>query len=414
MPQKRKDSSGRLLKPGEREKSPGRYEYRWTDRFGRRHSIYATSLNSLREQEAELPKTDYRDLSNDKRKLTLNDLYTLWKSVKKGLKPNTFQNYQYMYEKFAMNDIGNIKIMELKKSDIKKFYNRLYENGMKPATIDSVHSVIHQALDVAIDDDIIRYNPSDKALKELKMEHANENKKVKAMTQEEEALFVNYLYNSPRDQRWYPIFIVMMLAGLRVGETTGLQWSDIDFENNTIDVNKTLVYYDVIAEHSCRYIMNTTKTAAGKRKVEMIDLVKEALLMEQQFQKDMNIVCESNIDGYDDFVFLNRYGRVHNHGTLNEALKRVVRNCNEEVIATSKAENPLLLPKLHCHMLRQTFGTRLNDAGVNIKAMQALLGHSDLETTMQIYVDASSQIMSRATGEYEKMINNLIKPHQDD
>ena len=77
MPQKRKDSTGRLLKPGEREKSPGRYEYRWTDRFGRRHSIYATSLNSLREQEAELPKTDYRDLSNDKRKLTLNDLYTL-------------------------------------------------------------------------------------------------------------------------------------------------------------------------------------------------------------------------------------------------------------------------------------------------------------------------------------------------
>ena len=68
----------------------------------------------------------------------------------------------------------------------------------------------------------------------------------------------------------------MMLAGLRVGEVTGLQWSDIDFENNTIDVNKTLVYYDIYAEHSCRYIMNTTKTVAAKRKVEMIGLVKEA------------------------------------------------------------------------------------------------------------------------------------------
>ena len=205
----------------------------------------------------------------------------------------------------------------------------------------------------------------------------------------------------------------MMMAGLRVGEATALQWDDIDFNNNIINIDKTLVYYADMSNHKCLYTFNTTKTPAGKRKVEMIDLVKEALLMEQQFQKDMNIVCESNIDCYDDFVFLNRYGRVHNHGTLNEALKRVVRNCNEEVIATSKAENPLLLPKLHCHMLRHTFGTRLNDAGVNIKAMQALLGHSDLETTMQIYVDASSQIMSRATGEYEKMINNMIKPHQE-
>lgn len=413
MVQKRKDSSGRLLKPGEREKSRGKYEYRWTDRFGKRHSIYATSLNELREREAELPKTDYTDLTNDKKKLVLNDLYILWRNVKKGLKPNTFQNYQYMYERYAMNDIGNAKVLELKKSDIKKFYNRLYENGLNPSTIDSVHTVIHQTLDVAIDDDIIRYNPSDKALKELKMEHAHEGRKVKALTQEEEVLFANYTYNSPKDQRWYPIFMVMMLAGLRVGEATGLQWSDIDFENNTIDVNKTLVYYSVIAEHSCRYTMNSTKTAAGNRKVEMIDLVREALLMEQQFQKDMNIVCESNIDGYDDFVFLNRYGRVHNQGTLNEALRRIVRNCNEEIIVTSKAKDPLLLPKIHCHMLRHTFGTRLNDAGVNIKAMQALLGHSDLETTMQIYVDASSQIMSRATGAYEKMINEMIKTHSE-
>jgi site-specific recombinase XerD len=50
----------------------------------------------------------------------------------------------------------------------------------------------------------------------------------------------------------------------------------------------------------------------------------------------------------------------------------------------------------------------LNEANINIKAMQALLGHSDIETTMQIYVDASSQIMSRATQSYEDMINNMF------
>ena len=67
-----------------------------------------------------------------------------------------------------MDTFGNVKIMDMKKSDIKDFYNKLYENGLKPSTIDGVHTVIHQVLEMAIDDDIIRYNPSDKALKELK------------------------------------------------------------------------------------------------------------------------------------------------------------------------------------------------------------------------------------------------------
>ena len=404
---KRRDPQGRVLKDGERTKGKG-YEFRWTDRFGKRHSVFASTLTELREKEDELTRNQTEEISNNEKKVTLNNLYVLWRKVKKGLKPNTFQNYQYMYEQYVMNSFGNVKILELKKSDIKKFYNSLYEKGLKPSTIDSIHSVIHQVLEAAVDDDLIRYNPSDKALKELMMEHSQENKKVKALTQEEQALFVNYMYNDPVDRRWYPIFVVMMMAGLRVGEATALQWKDVDFENNTIDINKTLVYYDIIAEHTYRHAMNTTKTAAGKRKVEMIEMVKEAFRMEKEWQQEAGITCQTNVDGYDDFIFLNRYGNVHNNSTLNKALDRVVRNCNEHVLKTSEKADPLLLPKIHNHMLRHTYGTRLNDAGVNVKAMQTMMGHRDLETTMQVYVDASSQLMTRATESYEDMIKNMF------
>ena len=65
-------------------------------------------------------------------------------------------------------------------------------------------------------------------------------------------------------------------------------------------------------------------------------------------------------------------------------------------------------------MLRHTFGTRLNDANSNIKAMQALLGHSDIETTMQIYVDPSARTMKRATDDYQTMINELFKNSRAD
>ena len=154
---------------------------------------------------------------------------------------------------------------------------------------------------------------------------------------------------------------------------TGIIESKYGVVNLTIDINKTLVYYDIIAEHTCRHAMNTTKTAAGKRKVEMIEMVKEAFRMEKEWQQEAGITCQTNVDGYDDFIFLNRYGNVHNNSTLNKALDRVVRNCNEHVLNTSEKADPLLLPKIHNHMLRHTYGTRLNDAGVNVKAMQTMM-----------------------------------------
>ncbi len=65
-------------------------------------------------------------------------------------------------------------------------------------------------------------------------------------------------------------------------------------------------------------------------------------------------------------------------------------------------------------MLRHTYGTRLNDAGVNVKAMQTMMGHRDLETTMQVYVDASSQLMTRATESYEDMIKKMFPERNKD
>lgn len=107
-------------------------------------------------------------------------------------------------------------------------------------------------------------------------------------------------------------------------------------------------------------------------------------------------------------MFLNKDFRVHNQNSLNRALERIVRNCNEEIIGKSSSPDPVLLPRIHCHMLRHTYGTRLNDAGVNIKAMQEMLGHKDIDTTMRIYVDASENIISHAMEEYEEMISKMF------
>ena len=404
---RRKDSTGRVLKNGERVKDGG-YEYRWTDRFGKRHSLFAPTLNELRDKENELLLQDEQSITNDVRKMTLNSLYLQWRQTKKGIKQNTFQSYQYMYETYVMSSFGNIKLLDMKKSDVKRFYNDLYDSGLRPGTLDSIHCVVHQVLETAIDDDIIRYNPSDKALREIMLEHASDTRKVKALSVEEEMIFARYLYSHPEERKWYPLFITMMMAGLRLGEVTALQWSDIDFENGMINIDKTLVYYENLSDHKCRYTMNTTKTPAGKRQVVMISIVKDALIMQKDYIRKNGIVCQSNIDGYNDFVFLNRYNCCHNHTSLNKTLERIVRDCNREIMLTSNTDDPLLLPRIHCHMLRHTYGTRLNDAGVNVKAMQAMMGHKDIDTTMRIYVDASENLITQSSDDYEKLINSML------
>ena len=92
------------------------------------------------------------------------------------------------------------------------------------------------------------------------------------------------------------------------------------------------------------------------------------------------------IDGYTDFIFVNRFGNTQHQGTLNKALRRIIRDCNNEQFEKGK-KNPVLLPRFSCHTLRPTFAARLVESDVNIKAVQEILGHSDISTTMDIYVD---------------------------
>lgn len=181
-------------------------------------------MKELREKEKEIEKDLFDVIKIEARYMTVNDLYELWKQVKRGLKNNTFENYTYMYEMYAKDDIGRKRISDLKKTDIKRFYNRLYDDrGLRPGTIDSVHTVLHQVLDMAVDDDYIRNNPSDRVLKELMQAHGHEAEKRQALTVPQQELFLAFLKDHEVYSHWYPIFAVMIGTGLRVGEATGLR-----------------------------------------------------------------------------------------------------------------------------------------------------------------------------------------------
>ncbi len=188
-----------------------------------------------------------------------------------------------------------------------------------------------------------------------------------------------------------PLSAVMIGTGLRVGETTGPRWCDIDLEEGMVNVNHTLVYYDHHYEAGCRFHINTPKTKAGERVIPMMEFVKEAFLMEKAYQEEAELTCKTSIDGYRNFIFINRFGEAQHLGTLNKSLCRIVRDCNYAQFV--KSENPeVLLPHISCHTLRHTFTTRMCEAGVNIKVIQEALDHADVSTTLGIYADVTKEL----------------------
>ena len=252
-----------------------------------------------------------------------------------------------------------------------------------------------KVLDMAVDDCYLRSNPSDNVLKELKKSHQFETNRRKALTVAEQNLLLSYLSKTPKYQHWYPIFAVMLGTGLRVGEATGLRWCDVDFEEGTISVNHTLVNYDHRENNGgrkgCYFNCHSPKTKAGVRTVPMMDFVKEAFEKERAYQEEAEIRCTVTVDGYTDFIFVNRFGECQHQGTLNKAIRRIIRDCNDEVLAKNP-NSTVLLPRFSCHTLRHTFTTRMCEAGVNIKVIQDALGHSDISTTLNIYADVTKEL----------------------
>ena len=415
MVERRKDSKGRVLKENKSERKQGGYQYRWRSSDGKRHTVYAPTLNELREKEASIQRDKSDGIRTDAQSTTVNDIYDMWKHLKKGLKNNTFVNYMYMYEQFVRQGFGELKVAKLRKTDIRRFYNRLLDDkGLKVATIDNIHTVLHQVLDLAVEDAYLRNNPSDNALKELKQSRNLFTEKKKALTVAEQELFLTFLKNSRTYSHWYPIFATMLGTGLRVGEAVGLRWEDVDFEEGTISVNHTLIYYNRRGNGNGLYFgVNTPKTRAGERTVPMIESVREALLLEKRNQELKGITSKAIVDGYQDFIFVNRFGNVQHQGTLNKAIYRNTRDCNQEVLDKAKGEeNIVFLPKFSCHTLRHTFTTRMCEAGVNIKAMQDILGHADAETTMNIYADATKDLKRTEMLDFEQFFNEQKKKQE--
>ena len=157
----RKDNKGRNLKTGEYQRPDGRYEYRYKDEItGKRNSVYAADLASLREMEKRINK-DMDDLlitDASVKKLTVNTLFERYMATK-NIKERTKKNYIRMWDYRIRNTLGNIRVVDFKTSHVRTFFSALSDEGLAHSTIKGLYGLLNPSFELAVEDGIICKNP---------------------------------------------------------------------------------------------------------------------------------------------------------------------------------------------------------------------------------------------------------------
>ncbi len=414
MARSRTDNKGRVLRKGETfRKGDGSYMYKYRDPMGRLKYIYSRDILTLREREKKLIRDQLDGLDvYVAGNATINFVFDRYIATKTGIRDTTRSNYIYTYNQYVRDGFGRRKIADIKYSDVLAFYLSLMEErGLTVSTVDSVNTILRPTFQLAYRDDIIRKNPVEGAMTEVKKMTNNETGVRHALTLEEQTAFLNYIENTERFRGWLPLFTVMLGTGMRIGEVLGLRWEDIDLDKRRISVNHGLVYYQKYSGDYRKSVLEISlpKTPAGIRHIPIIDSVRDAFL-EMKDVSDAVGGCVSEIDGYKDFIFFNRYREVQRAKSVNDAIRSISDNYNaEEIIkAARERRDPLILPYFTNHHLRHTFCSRLCEADINLKVIQMIMGHKDIQTTMDIYAEVSEFKKHESMIKLAEMFKNIF------
>lgn len=385
--QRRKDSKGRVLYDGESQRNDGRYQYRYTTIDKKRKIIYAKTLEELREKAKSIKVDIYSGFCLADGDITLNQMFDKCSANRDLLKPSTKTVYEYSYGKYARNTIGNKRMRDIRYTDMLMYFKYLVDE--QQASIPSVCTLSYTLSTVfrmALRDGIIKCNPIDGVIDEIKKAHNWQDKKRKAANKQQVELLLQYMKSSKTYSRYYNMFLVLLLTGMRVSEMCALLWENCDFENNTVNVVHNLLYTKGKSGVTTR-IMTTPKSQAGIRKIPMLSKVREALLEEKALGRNISY------EGYNGFVFATNKGTLFEAGYVGRLLRDMIEryNIDEGINAEKENRQPLYVEKFSPHQLRHLFCSMLCEQDVSPKLLQEIMGHANFSVTMDVYAEFTAE-----------------------
>ena len=289
------------------------------------------------------------------------------KMISSSVEPTTLNGYKGVVNGRMTDYFQNKKItlQNIKPKHIQEFYQYLLDEGLSGNTVKHYHANIRKALQYAMKTDIILSNPADKVdLPKI------EEYKPKFYTSNEVKILLNEVIGTKLE---IPVMIDCFY-GFRRSEVIGLKWSAVDFENDTITINHTITQ-----SNGKLIIRDKTKTKSSKRSLPLEPIVKSFLLeLKEKQEKNKELCGDSYNQEYLEYICVDNCGNLIRPDYVTETFLKLLKKKKLKII--------------RFHDLRHTCASILLKNGANMKEIQAWLGHSNYNTTANLYahLDSSS------------------------
>ncbi len=394
-PGMRRDSKHRVLRRGESIRTNGKYQFKYHVN-GKPHFVYSWRLEptdpqpvgtkpdlSLREKEKLIGYGLDNQLDPLGKNITVNELVERYISTRTGAKNSTKMNYGFVKNLLKKQAFGDCKISRVKTSDAKLFLIKLQqEDNKRYSTIKTVRGVLRPAFQMAVDDDVLNKNPFGFELAGVVV---NDSVTREAVTKDQMRKFLKFVHDDVVYCKYYEVVYILFHTGMRISEFCGLTLSDIDMENKIINIDHQLQ-----RSSKMEYIIESTKTNAGTRKLPMTDDVAQcfrAIIEDREPPEHERI-----IDGYGGFLFTDKKGYPEVAMHWEHRFKHMLNRYNKIY--------RVQMPKITPHVCRHTYCSNMAKAGMNPKTLQYLMGHSDIGVTLNTYTHLG---LEDAEGELKRM-----------
>lgn len=378
------------------EGSLGKYKDGWRSRImigynedGKpiRKEFYGKTQKEVKEKLEQFKKQYLMDHIQVDDKTTVEEwFYTyIFEYKQNKIKPSSFERYEGIYRNYILgSSLGKTKLCKLNVTTIQKYYNYLLNNNTPGATIKSINQHLKPCLGEAEKQDYINKNYA--KLVELPKIKKEDTLEILTINQQKQFL------QAIKGHKLEVLFLIALGTGLRLGEILGLKWEDIDFNNSTLSVKRSLkrvsfINKDLTKEY--KVIEQEPKTSNSYRTVP---IPKDILIKLKEHKKTQNkeILKYGNLYNNNSYIFCNKLGYPLDSKQPTRNLQSILKKLDIEPIKF--------------HGLRKTYATRLFEANVQPKTVQSLMGHSDISITMNIY----TQVMEEVKNEAVDKINNLF------
>lgn len=353
-----KDLKGKELGVGITQQKNGLYRAGFVDKHGKRQIKRFKKLQECRQWISDATYIDEHSDIEQATDMMVNAWFEYWISIKKQtVRPNTVRNYTERYHRNIEAIIGKKLLTDVKPIHCQRIFSKMAEEGYRTTTIYQTRIALYNMLEFAKENDVIRNNPCKKS---VKSDMGKPSDKKEALTRDVQRTFLEGAEGVSYENQ----FRFVLQTGLRTGELIGLKWEDVDFEDRTLTINRSMEYRYSVGE----WRIGPPKSKSGYRTIPLTDEAIQILMR----QKEKNEKIDEIQEEWEDFIFLCRKGTPVKNSTYDTALFKI---CDKVGIK-----------HFSMHVLRHTFGTRCFEGGMKPKTIQKIMGHSNIGITMNLYV----------------------------